>query len=144
MNLLGAFRQAELDDEQWARVKGLGLLSAKPVIYAANVADAELADGNEMVEKVRALAAAEGASTVVVSAQVEAELVELDGETLARSPPYLRHTSPRSRAARPSPATPPLRPPPPTPPLVRGALSSLLCGGWRIAPSPEGGGGGGT
>jgi len=73
-------RKAELDDEQWARVKGLGLLSAKPVIYAANVADAELADGNEMVEKVRALAAAEGASTVVVSAQVEAELVELDGE----------------------------------------------------------------
>ena len=35
------------------RWQGLGLLSQKPIIYAANVADGDLADGNEMVERVR-------------------------------------------------------------------------------------------
>jgi GTP-binding protein YchF len=75
-----AARQVELTKEELESVKGLGLLSAKPIIYAANVADTDLADGNEMVEKVRALAETEGASVVIVSAQVEAELVELDDE----------------------------------------------------------------
>merc|ERR1719247_2699083 len=70
----------KLTKEELESVKGLGLLSAKPIIYAANVADTDLADGNEMVEKVRALAETEGASVVIVSAQVEAELVELDDE----------------------------------------------------------------
>ena len=37
-----------------------------------------LAEGNELVTKVQGLADAEGASVVVVSAQVEAELVDLD------------------------------------------------------------------
>ena len=49
-------------------MKGLGLLSAKKVIYAANVLDADLAEGNPMVEKVRAHAKAEGSSCVIVSA----------------------------------------------------------------------------
>ena len=48
----------------------LGLLSAKKVIYAANVLDADLAEGNPMVEKVREHAKAEGSSCVIVSAQV--------------------------------------------------------------------------
>ena len=73
-------RKADLSADELKAVKPLGLLSAKPVIYAANVADGDLADGNEMVERVRTLAAAEGASCVVCSAQVEAELVELDDE----------------------------------------------------------------
>ena len=46
------------------------LLSRKPVIYAANVMDSDLASGNAMVEAVRAYAAAEGNQVVVVSAQV--------------------------------------------------------------------------
>ena len=50
------------------------------MIYAANVADADLAEGNEMVDKLRELAAKEGAKLVVVSAQVEAELVELEDD----------------------------------------------------------------
>ena len=52
------------------------MLSAKPIIYAANVADEDLATGNAMVEQVRTFAAAEGSKVVIVSAQVEAELVE--------------------------------------------------------------------
>jgi len=75
-----AARQVDLSEEELESVKGLGLLSAKPIIYAANVADEDLATGNAMVEQVRTFAATEGSSVVIVSAQVEAELVELDDE----------------------------------------------------------------
>ncbi|MEX2504795.1 MAG: redox-regulated ATPase YchF [Egicoccus sp.] len=63
----------------------LSLLTAKPVIYAANVAEDELPDaaGNAHVDVVRKLAEAEGAELVVISAQVESELAELDGDERA-------------------------------------------------------------
>ena len=60
-------------------VRELSLLTAKPVLYAANVAEDELPDGNHHVDVVRKLAEEEGAEVVVISAQVEAELAELDG-----------------------------------------------------------------
>ncbi len=66
-----------LSPEEEAAIKGLGLLTRKRVIYATNVAETELATGNAWVEQVRQVAQAEGARVVVVSAQVEAELVEL-------------------------------------------------------------------
>ena len=56
----------------------LHLLTAKPVLYAANVAEADLPSGGPAVETIRKRAAAEGAEVVVVSAKVEAEVVELD------------------------------------------------------------------
>jgi GTP-binding protein YchF len=71
-------RQVELDEEAEAIVKPLGLLTRKPVIYATNVSEEDLAGGNAWVEQVRAVAAEEDAQVVVISAQVEAELVELD------------------------------------------------------------------
>ena len=67
------------EDERFA-IKSLGLLTLKPVIYAANVSEDDLASGNAYVEKVRAIAAREGAQAVVISAQVESELVELSEE----------------------------------------------------------------
>jgi len=73
-------RFAELDADEEKAIKSLGLLSRKKMIYAANVADSDLAGGNEMVDKLRELAEGEGAKVVVVSAQVEAELVELSEE----------------------------------------------------------------
>ena len=73
-------RKADLNEDQWRKIKSLGLLSAKPVIYAANVADGDLADGNDMVKRVQEIATTEGASVVVVSAQVEAELVDLEDD----------------------------------------------------------------
>ncbi|KAG7364462.1 GTP-binding protein YchF [Nitzschia inconspicua] len=73
-------RYADLEDDEEAAIKSLGLLTRKPIIYAANVADTDLADGNEMVDKLRELAASEGAKLVIVSAQVEAELVDLEAE----------------------------------------------------------------
>jgi len=70
-------RLAELTPEEDKCIKGLMLLSRKPVIYAANVMDSDLATGNAMVELVKGFAAAEGSSAVVVSAQVESELAGL-------------------------------------------------------------------
>lgn len=76
-------RNAELDEEEENAIKNFGLLTRKKMIYAANVADSDLSEGNEMVEKLRAVAEKEGAKVVLVSAQVEAELVELDDDDRA-------------------------------------------------------------
>ena len=78
-----AARQVSLTEEEAESVKGLGLLTAKPVIYGANVAEDDLASGNEWVEQVRQIAATDQAQVVVVSAQVESELVELPEEERA-------------------------------------------------------------
>ena len=73
-------RSVALSDEEAALVKPLGLLTAKPIIYATNVSEDDLADGNGYAEQVQALAQTEGAETVRISAQVEAELIELPEE----------------------------------------------------------------
>jgi ribosome-binding ATPase len=70
-------RQVSLSEEEELAIKVLGLLTRKPIIYAANVAEDDLASGNAYVEQVRALASQENSQVVVVSAQVESELVEL-------------------------------------------------------------------
>ena len=77
-------RMMDLDEEEAAFVKSLDLLSYKPVIYAANVSEEDAAaDDNEFVTKVRELADKEGSQVVVISAQVEAELSELDDDEKA-------------------------------------------------------------
>ncbi len=75
-----AARTVELDEEEALIIKPLGLLTRKPVIYAANVSEDDLAQGNSWVEEVRAHAEKENAQVVVVSAQVEAELLEIPEE----------------------------------------------------------------
>jgi hypothetical protein len=70
-------RSVALTEDQEAVVKPLGLLSGKPIIYAANVSEDDLATGNERVEAVKAIAKQEGARVIVISAQVESELIEL-------------------------------------------------------------------
>ena len=73
-------RQISLTEEEAEAIKVLGLLTRKPVIYAANVSENDLATGNDWVEQVQQIAAQENAKVVVVSAQVESELVELSEE----------------------------------------------------------------
>ncbi len=73
-------RQISLTQEEIESVKPLGLLTIKPIIYAANVSEDDLATGNAWVEQVRQIAATENAQVVIVSAQVESELVELPQE----------------------------------------------------------------
>ncbi|MEW6495432.1 MAG: redox-regulated ATPase YchF [Cyanobacteriota bacterium] len=76
-------RLVGLTEEESESVKQLGLLTAKPIIYAANVAEDDLATGNAWVEQVRKIATTDQAQVVVVSAQVESELVELPEEERA-------------------------------------------------------------
>jgi ribosome-binding ATPase len=70
-------RQVELTEEDAESIKPLGLLTLKPIIYAANVTEEDLATGNDWVEQVRTVAKSDRAQVVIVSAQVESELVEL-------------------------------------------------------------------
>ena len=73
-------RKVDLSKEEEELIKNLGLLSRKPIIYAANVSEDDLATGNDWVESVRKIAQEEQAKVVIVSAQVESELVELSEE----------------------------------------------------------------
>ncbi|MFN2597455.1 MAG: redox-regulated ATPase YchF [Pyrinomonadaceae bacterium] len=75
-------RAAGLTDDERAVARSFFLLTAKPTIYAANVDEGALArtDENAHVRAVRGLAAEEAAECVVISAQLEAELVELAPE----------------------------------------------------------------
>ena len=76
-------RTVALADESKPIVGQLGLLSAKPVLYVANVGEGEAATGNGMSERVREKAEAEGAGFVVISAAIEAEVARLDPEERA-------------------------------------------------------------
>ncbi|HEX6980431.1 MAG TPA: redox-regulated ATPase YchF [Alphaproteobacteria bacterium] len=67
--------------EQAPLVKQLQLLTTKPVLYVCNVEEDAAAEGNELSRKVAAKAAQEGASSVVISAAIEAEVVALPDET---------------------------------------------------------------
>jgi ribosome-binding ATPase len=73
-------RQYSFTDDEAELVKGLELLTNKPIIYAANVSEEDLGTGNSYVEQVQEIAAKENAKVVIVSAQVESELVELPEE----------------------------------------------------------------
>ena len=74
-------RTLDLSEEQKELVKSFNLLSAKPIIYVANVSEDDLAnDGNSNphVARVREFASTEDAEVVVVSAQIEEEISQLD------------------------------------------------------------------
>ncbi|MFK7694822.1 redox-regulated ATPase YchF [Paenibacillus sp. HJGM_3] len=75
-------RSVELTDEEKLLIRDLHLLTMKPVLYAANVSEAEAAnaDDNPFVKLVREFAAQEGAEVVPISAKVESEIAELEGE----------------------------------------------------------------
>ncbi|MDR0880010.1 MAG: redox-regulated ATPase YchF [Clostridioides sp.] len=76
-------RTMSFSEDQQNFVNSLDLLTSKPVIYAANVSDEDLADdgeGNNYVAQVREYASSEGADAVVVCAQIEAEISELDSD----------------------------------------------------------------
>ena len=71
------------DDDKKALLNTYDLLTFKPVIYAANVSEDDLADdgaSNENVAKVREFAASEGSEVFVVCAQIEEEISELEDD----------------------------------------------------------------
>ncbi|PTW50812.1 redox-regulated ATPase YchF [Rhodovulum kholense] len=68
---------AEDDAKAWGMLQ---LLTAKPVLYVCNVAEEEAASGNAFSAAVAAMAEAEGAASVVISAKIEEEISQLDPE----------------------------------------------------------------
>ena len=77
-----AARSVELNDEEQAFLRDLHLLTRKPVLNVANVGEEDAADSsdNVHVKAVEARAETEGAQVVVVCAQLESEIAELEGE----------------------------------------------------------------
>lgn len=75
-------RAIELNEDEALIAKQLHLLTAKPILYVANVGEDEITDvdNNEYVQAVRDFANKEQAEVIVVSAKIEEEIAELDQE----------------------------------------------------------------
>lgn len=75
-------RSVTLDSDEKLLIKSLNLLTFKNVLYAANVSEEDISNplNNPYVKIVQEIAESEGAGVVPISAQVEAEIAELDGE----------------------------------------------------------------
>ena len=79
-------RAIGLSEEEAAWIEESRLLTMKPIIYVANVSEDEVGgsyEQNEGYQKLKAHAASEGSEIIAVSAQIEAEIAELDGEEKA-------------------------------------------------------------
>ena len=76
-------RSVELSDDEADLIKDLSLLTKKSIIYAANVAEDDFANGienNAYVNRLKEMAAAEGAEVLPISARIEEEISQLDDE----------------------------------------------------------------
>ena len=76
-------RSLEYTEEELLVMKEIALISMKPVIYAANVAEGDMAsdlENNAFVNRVIEFAAGENSEVMVVSARIEEEISELEGE----------------------------------------------------------------
>ena len=73
-------RTFERDDTEESIFQGLFLLTAKPVLYAANVDEDSVVDGNDHVARVRTHAASVGSRVALISAAIESEIAELEDE----------------------------------------------------------------
>jgi GTP-binding protein YchF len=73
--------QIAADDQRAWRL--LQLLTAKPVLYVCNVEESKAASGNSQSDRVAAMAKAQGAGTVVISARIEEELAQLPEDEAA-------------------------------------------------------------
>jgi ribosome-binding ATPase len=73
-------RSLGLGDDDRALLAGFHLLTAKPVLYICNVDETAAGTGNGHTARVAAMAAAQGARSVVISAAIEAELAQLPAD----------------------------------------------------------------
>ncbi|MBO0470449.1 redox-regulated ATPase YchF [Enterococcus sp. DIV0242_7C1] len=78
-------RTIDFTEDEQKIVKSLFLLTAKPILYVANVSEDEVSDSdnNPYVQQVRTFAANENAEVIVVCARAEEEIAELDDEDKA-------------------------------------------------------------
>ena len=70
-------RSLQLDEEERKILRSLGMITAKPVLFVANVDDKDPTGQGPLVTKVRDYATANGGKVVVVCAKIESELAEL-------------------------------------------------------------------
>ena len=68
------------NDEENKFLSSLGLLSIKPKIIVCNVDEDSASDGNKYSQQVEKMAAEQGAGTVVISAQIEEEISQLEDD----------------------------------------------------------------
>jgi len=73
-------RVVDVDADDLKAWRMLQLLTSKPVLYVCNVGEAEASEGNAQSAKVAEMAAAQGNSHVIISAQIEEEISQLDRE----------------------------------------------------------------
>lgn len=76
-------RTFECTEEESDIIKGIALLTLKPVIYAANMSEDDFTkglDNNKFYQDVKATAAKEGAEVLPICAELEAQIVEMDPE----------------------------------------------------------------
>ncbi|WP_298433785.1 redox-regulated ATPase YchF [Geobacter sp.] len=73
-------RHLAVGDEERPLLRDLHLLTDKPVLYVANVAEDDLDGNHPFVAKVKELAASEGSRVVTICGRIEAEIAELEGE----------------------------------------------------------------
>ncbi|AGF54856.1 hypothetical protein B0P06_001066 [Clostridium saccharoperbutylacetonicum] len=79
-------RTLEVSDEEEDFIKGLFLITSKPVLYACNISEDDVMEGNfdnDYVKKVKEYAASENSEVMVVSAKIEEELSGLEDEEKA-------------------------------------------------------------
>lgn len=66
------------DDDETLWLKTMGMLTAKPILYVCNVSEDDAAEGNEFSKRVAEMAATQGAQSVVICAEIESEIAQLD------------------------------------------------------------------
>lgn len=79
-------RSVEISEEEQEYLKDVSLLTIKPVIYACNMGENDFIDGignNKYYKAVEEIAKAEGAETLPICAEMEAEIAQLDDEEKA-------------------------------------------------------------
>jgi hypothetical protein len=79
LNNAEPIRGLQFSADEWKRVQTLHLLTVKPTMYIANVAEDGF-DNNPHLEAVRQLAAAEGAEVVAICNKLESEIIELEDD----------------------------------------------------------------
>lgn len=73
-------RKLNLDEEERKIISSFNLITAKPIIYVANVSENEILKDNKYVKTVKDYAEKENSEVVVISAKIESELAELEEE----------------------------------------------------------------
>jgi len=71
-------REFEADDFQKEILSEYQLLTNKPILYVCNVDEESIKNGNPWIEKIKEMAKSENAETIVLAAQIEAEITELE------------------------------------------------------------------